>query len=50
MGLFQQTVVNKYSTAQTAVQHIDAVDKAIDEMVYRLYELTEEDVKVVEGE
>jgi tRNA1(Val) A37 N6-methylase TrmN6 len=35
---------------QTTVQHIDVADKAIDEAVYRLYGLTEEEIKVVEGE
>ena len=29
---------------------IETTDKEIDQMVYRLYELTEEEIKIVEGE
>jgi len=32
-----------------AVNHIEATDRVIDQMVYELYGLTEEEVKVVEG-
>lgn len=28
---------------------IDATDKEIDQMVYKLYDLTEEEIKIVEG-
>jgi type I restriction-modification system DNA methylase subunit len=31
-------------------QQIDATDKDIDQMVYKLYELTDEEIKIVEGE
>jgi hypothetical protein len=31
-------------------QQIDTTDKEIDQMVYKLYELTEEEIKIVEGE
>lgn len=30
-------------------QLLDAADKEIDRMVYELYELTEEEIKIVEG-
>jgi len=41
---------NDYKSAcSTAVNHIEATDRAIDQMVYELYGLTEEEVKVVEG-
>jgi len=29
---------------------IDSLDKQIDELVYKLYDLTEEEIKIVEGE
>ena len=36
---------------QTLLQRqIDATDAAIDKMVYELYGLTEEEIKIVEGE
>jgi ferredoxin-NADP reductase len=31
-------------------QQIDKIDKDIDQMVYALYELTDEEIKIVEGE
>lgn len=36
--------------AQALKQQIDKTDKEIDQMVYALYELTEEEIKIVEGE
>lgn len=30
-------------------QRIDVIDKQIDKLVYKLYELTEEEIKIVEG-
>ena len=35
--------------AKAIQQVIDATDKEIDQMVYELYELTEEEIKIVEG-
>lgn len=35
--------------ANTIQQTIDETDKEIDRMVYELYELTEEEIKIVEG-
>jgi len=41
----------KTSAEKTALQwQIDATDKQIDQLVYQLYGLTEEEIKIVEGE
>ena len=32
------------------LRQIEAADKKIDQLVYRLYRLTEEEIKIVEGE
>jgi hypothetical protein len=34
---------------QTMSEQIDKTDKEIDRMVYELYELSEEEIKIVEG-
>jgi hypothetical protein len=31
-------------------RQIDATDRAIDQLVYELYELSEEEIKIVEGQ
>lgn len=48
MALFQQSVIKKH------IQELDKVavnktDKEIDQMVYELYGLTEEEIKIEEG-
>lgn len=40
----------KKSEAQTLKAEIDKTDKEIDQMVYELYGLTDEEIKIVEGE
>lgn len=41
----------KTAQEQTLLQRqIDATDKQIDKMVYKLYELTPEEIKIVEGQ
>ena len=41
----------KTSDQETRIQRqIDATDKEIDRLVYELYGLTEEEIKIVEGE
>ena len=35
--------------ADRLTREVEAVDKSIDELVYQLYGLTEDEVKVVEG-
>lgn len=37
------------AAAQALTNQITATDKAIDQMVYQLYNLTEEEIKIVEG-
>ena len=37
------------SKAQALKAEIDKTDKEIDQLVYKLYELTEEEIKIVEG-
>ena len=45
MELFE----NKKKEAQTLQSEIDTTDKEIDQMVYALYGLTEEEIKVMEN-
>jgi len=41
---------NKKKTEANALQaEIDALDRKIDQMVYELYGLTEEEIRIVEG-
>jgi hypothetical protein len=35
--------------ADRLTREVESVDKAIDELVYRLYGMTEEEIKIVEG-
>jgi hypothetical protein len=42
-------LINRKQDFQSTSQ-IDAVDKQIDKLVYQLYGLTEEEIKIVEGE
>lgn len=41
--------LQEQTKAQVIKNQIDATDKEIDQMVYELYELTEEEIKIVEG-
>ena len=45
MELFE----TKKTEAQTIKAEIEKTDKEIDQMVYELYGLTEEEIKIVEG-
>ena len=48
--LHLQLATAKTSHNKTAIQRqIDAADQQIDRLVYELYELTEEEIKIVEG-
>jgi predicted nucleic acid-binding Zn-ribbon protein len=48
--LHKQLTEAKTGHEQTLLQRqIDATDKQIDKLVYELYELTEEEIKIVEG-
>jgi type I restriction-modification system DNA methylase subunit len=50
LSLHQQLAQAKITHEQTLLQRqIDATDKQIDKMVYELYELSPEEIKVVEG-
>jgi len=50
LALHQQLAEAKTPHDKTAIQrHIDAVDRQIDRLVYELYGLTEEEIKIVEG-
>ena len=44
-----QTLVNTNKYRATRRQ-IDATDRQIDQLVYQLYDLTDEEVKIVEGD
>ena len=49
LKLHKQLAVAKTSHEKTAIQRqIDATDKQIDQLVYELYGLTEEEIKIVE--
>jgi hypothetical protein len=43
------TNVKGYAHAYKDVIHEDATDKQIDALVYKLYDLTDEEIKIVEG-
>jgi len=48
--LNKQLATAKTDHEKTALQRqIDATDKQIDKLVYELYGLTEEEIKIVEG-
>ncbi|MCX5810472.1 MAG: hypothetical protein NTX36_14080, partial [Proteobacteria bacterium] len=50
LALHKQLVEAKTPHDKTAIQRqIDATDRQIDRLVYELYELTEEEIKIVEG-
>jgi len=42
-------MLKKIKTALTIKQIIDRTDREIDNMVYELYELNEDEIKIVEG-
>ena len=46
---WEEYFVQEAKRAQELKATIDATDKAIDQMVYELYGLTEEEIKIVEG-
>ncbi|MFH1315638.1 MAG: N-6 DNA methylase [Candidatus Uhrbacteria bacterium] len=49
MGLLQQLAEVESSQAKTVLQRkIDATDRQIDQLVYKLYGLTEDEIKIVE--
>jgi hypothetical protein len=50
LALHEQLASAKTEHEKTAIQRqIDATDKQIDQLVYELYGLTEEEIKIVEG-
>jgi hypothetical protein len=50
LTLHQQSAAAKTPDAQARSQRqIDATDRHIDRLVYELYGLTEEEIKIVEG-
>ncbi len=50
LGLHQQLAAAQICHAKTALQRqIEATDKQIDQLVYVLYGLREEEIKIVEG-
>ena len=50
LELHQQLAEAKTPTAKTMLQRqIEATDRQIDRLVYELYELTEEEIEIVEG-
>jgi hypothetical protein len=50
LALHKQLAEAKTPHDKTAIQrHIDAADRQIDRLVYELYGLTEEKIKIVEG-
>ena len=51
LGLHKQLAVAKTEYARTNLQRqIDATDAQIDKLVYELYELTPDEIKIVESE
>jgi type II restriction/modification system DNA methylase subunit YeeA len=42
-------ITSEQAKALEIIKQIDTTDREIDHMVYALYELTEDDVKIVEG-
>ncbi len=51
LSLHKQLPTAKTDHEKTALQRrIDATDKQIDQLVYELYGLTEEEIKIVEGQ
>ena len=50
LALHKQLAAAKIGHEQTALQRqIEATDRQIDALVYELYGLTEEEIKIVEG-
>ena len=50
LALHEQLAAARTPTAKTTLQRqIDATDRQIDRLVYELYELTEEEIGIVEG-
>ena len=49
LDLHKELAAAKTPAAQTALQRqIDATDRQIDQLVYQLYGLTDEEIKIVE--
>ena len=50
MPLFQSSVVQKYLRKDIEIKtNIDQTDKEIDLLVYEFYQLSEEEIRVIEG-
>jgi predicted nucleic acid-binding Zn-ribbon protein len=50
MGLFNKLVAAKTERNRTDLKRqIEMTDKQIDQLVYELYELTEDEIRTVEG-
>lgn len=51
LALHKQLPEAKTGQEQTLIQRqIDATDRQIDKLVYELYDLTEDEIKIVEGQ
>ena len=51
LGLHKQLAETNLPQAKTALaRQIEATDKQIDQLVYELYDLTDEEIKIVESE
>ena len=51
LTLNKQLVASKTPDKKTRLQRqIDATDQQIDQLVYELYGLTEDEIKIIEGE
>ena len=48
MPLFHGSVLNMHIKAQELKSEINRIEKEIDQMLYELYGLTEEEIRVVE--
>jgi hypothetical protein len=49
MKQYTKEEVNTESNKKLYLNICDSLDKQIDQMVYQLYDLTEEEIKIVEG-
>jgi hypothetical protein len=48
MAIFQKSVINKHLVSIDSEKINNAYKTKINQMVYKLYELTEEEIKIVE--
>jgi len=48
--ILSHTQSEDYETNQQKQTQVKALEKQIDQLVYKLYNLTEEEIKIIEGE